>query len=278
MKRPASKGGRPPPPKRPKLVHVQLGANQSETHHIVPEEKEDLPEEGKFEFLYSGGDGERGQRSFAGERPQQILRWIATVLFEKLPNAVEMQCYWHVRTGRLWISSNKWSVNKKIVAAVAKLILEQRAFRKTRYSEGRVRRHAVKLLSRTKYRAQQDIYDELMRGRVQVPLFRYPASTSEAQIDLHAERRIQMSIGEPLDPNWLGGVRRPCLICARALNLTGARSGPLWNSVPSLLGYDIDEALDHAAANGTITYVTRDRYTGLFDTGHGSDSDSGDDR
>ena len=268
----------------PDFVHIRYGANQSETHHIVPADKEDVPDKDKLEFLYEGTSGERKLRSFSNETPRQLLRWIATALSKKVQKAVEIQCYWDVQNQNLWISTNKWSKNKKLAEAVNKLRAERAHFQKGNYAAGRVRRHVVKLLGRQAGRQQQQgtdrqqvaIYNAFMTGTVHVPLARYPAFPAK-QIDLHAERRISIAVGHALDSNYLGGIMRPCLICSRALNLRGARSGPLWNSVPSLHGYDFDEAIDHAIANGVITHVSRDRYTDSLDINHDTDSDSGED-
>jgi hypothetical protein len=266
----------PPVEKKRKLIHIKLGANQSETHHVVSDSKSKVPEKKKFEFLYNDSFGERKQRSFAQERPRQILRWIATVIFAKLPTSVEIQCYWDADNNVIWISSNKWSQNKKIGETVKQIVKEKKSFDKLKYDPGRTRRHAVKLLERVKYDEQQAIYDALEGGKIIVPLQRYPESGK--LIDLHAERRIRLEFGKDLDPNYLAGVKRPCLVCADALKiLNRSKPGPVWNSGPGLVGYTLLDVLDHAVANDVITHVTRDRFTKLLDTGHDTDSESGED-
>lgn len=261
-----------------KLVHVKLGANQSETHHIVPADRAALPDRGKFEHLYAGGEGERRKRSFSGERPRQILRWIATVLFAHFPEGVEIQCYWDAANSVLLISSNKVSVNKKIKAALANGIGQFEATQRAgQYEEGRTSRHARKLLVRAKHDGQADIYDALKNNRVLVP--EEKLTLNGKPVDVHAERRIQRALGKPLDPACLAGVKRPCLVCASALGIISrSHPGPSWNSTPALFGYDLEDVLNHAVANGVITHVTRDRFTGSLDTGHGTDSESDDDK
>jgi hypothetical protein len=248
----------------PKFARVQYGANQSETHHVVPASRAGKPVGPKLEHLYKGGSGERTARSFAGERPRQILRWIATVLFARFPGAVEIQCYWDTATETLWISSNKNSENKKIAAALAKG-LEQLG---GEFAAGRETRHAKKLLVRKNHDGQEEIFAALAKGAAKVP-------SEQFEVDFHAERRIQYTLGKQLDPSFLAGVKRPCLVCAIALKITAqSRPGPSWNSAPALAGYTLDQVLDHAVANGIVTHVTRDRVTGKLDTGHDTDSES----
>lgn len=248
----------------PKFARVQYGANQSETHHVVPVARAGKAVGPKLEYLYKGGPGERTVRSFAGDRPRQILRWIATVLFARFPGAVEIQCYWDTATETLWISSNKNSENEKIAAALANG-LDQLA---GGFAPGREVRHAKKLLVRKKYDEQEEIFAALKGGKAKVPPEKF-------DVDFHAERRIQHTLGKQLDPSFLAGVKRPCLVCAIALKIVAqSRPGPSWNSAPALAGYTLDKVLDHAVANGIITHVTRDRVTDKLDTGHDTDSGS----
>lgn len=265
----------PLPASKPALAHVKLGANQSETHHIVPVAKATLPSRGKFEHLYKDAAGERGARSFAGDRTRQILRWIATVLFTHFPNAVEIQCYWDKDNGRLWISSNKRLENARICEALSQGIGQfEAALMANAYPAGRQHRHAMKLLGRKKYDEQTAIYEALKAKKVLVPSEKLTQGDGK-EVDVHAERRIRRAFGKDLDPTCLAGVKRPCLVCARALGITTrSHPGPSWNSTPALYGYTLQDVLDHAIANGVITHVTRDRYTGLLDTGHDTDSGS----
>jgi hypothetical protein len=248
----------------PKFARIQYGANQSETHHVVPASRAGKPVGPKLEHLYKGGSGERTARSFAGERPRQILRWIATVLFARFPGAVEVQCYWDTATETLWVSSNRNSENKKIAAALAKGF----ELLGGEFALGREIRHAKKLLVRKKHDGQEEIFSALAKGLARVP-------PEEFEVDFHAERRIQYTLGKQLDPSFLAGVKRPCLVCAIALKITAqSRPGPSWNSAPALSGYTLDQVLNHAVANGIITHVTRDRVTGKLDIGHDTDSGS----
>jgi hypothetical protein len=259
----------------PTLARVKLGANQSETHHIVPTSKLPLPKTKKFAHLYTGTEGLRGMRSFGGERPRQILRWIATALFARFPDAVEIQCYWHAGSATLWISSNKLSVNKKLVEGFKGGVCQAVA---SSYTAGRQFRHAKKLFVRDKHEGQQDIFTAFSAGTVHIPLTDHTDGEKKS-VDVHAERRIQAAIGEDLDPAFLAGVKRPCLVCATALKILGSsRPGPSWNSRPALYGYSLEEVLAHAEANNIMTHVTLDRFTNKLDTGHDTDSDSGDDK
>jgi len=61
------------------------------------------------------------------------------------------------------------------------------------------------------------------------------------------------------------------MVCAYALEIAGARPGPLWTAAS---GLSIEQALDHAAENGVISHVTRDKITAMLTIDHDTDSET----
>ena len=229
------------------FVAVQYGGGQSETHHIIPRTWTESTEGAKINKMYQGSEQISHPRSYAPERPKQLLRWLATLVFAKYSEGVEIQCYYDTDSKTLYVSSNKNSVNKKIREHYGKEWVKKLGEEKG--STDRQIRHGKKLLVRDKRDGQGVVWTALENGNVVVP-------DTDHKVDYHAERRIQEKVGKALDPEYLGGVKRPCLVCARALNLVNARRGPAWNSAPGLFGYTLGEVLEHALENQTITYVT----------------------
>src|SRR4029079_1134464 len=70
---------------------------------------------GQLEDLYrQNQDLVQMPRSYAKDRPRQLLRWISTVLKEKYPSGREIQAYFDVETQTVYISSNRIDVNTQI--------------------------------------------------------------------------------------------------------------------------------------------------------------------
>ena len=254
-----------------KYAQVDFGsrdANQGAKIHIVPETWADTGVEGgKLASMYREAPAQvRVARSYGVERPKQILRWLATVVFQKF-GGVEIQCYWEASLGLILISSNTDAVNKQIRQAVENKTLITTISKASSGEHDRITRHRKKLLVRGVHEAQTSIKAALDNYKIDVP-------AAEYECDLHAERRIRLKLGKALDPNCLGGVKRPCLVCAYALQLAGARPGPLWTTKSALGGLSIDTVLEHARVNGVITYVTYDKLRKKLTINYDTDSDS----
>ncbi|WP_154667399.1 hypothetical protein [Niveispirillum irakense] len=252
---------------------VSYGANQSLTVHIVNSDWKKSKEKNKIDKMYPTGSSQLSvARSYAGERPRQILRWLSTAVFKIFPNSVEIQCYFDISSGKIYISSNVTSINKKISSCSSGLfkIIGEIHGSLSEEDAGRTSRHFRKLLIRGVYKEQTDIMDALKNGDIVVPL-------DDHSVDLHAERRIAAMLkeqGKVLDPQFLAGVKRPCMACFYALNLINSRPGPLWPSKPGSFGYDPEKLMKHAYENGVISYAALDRFNRTVVLDHDSDSES----
>ncbi len=221
-----------------------------------------------YRSMYGGTDRIRRERSFVKERKKQILRWLATFLLNKY-KGTEIQCYYVAGEGAVAsviISSNKDKVNKTMASAIAHRTL----LKPFKGGSKRVRRHTTKLLDRKAYPDQKDTKTAILNYEMTVPAAPVPAYT----VDLHAERRIRDHVGEQLDPSSLGGVKRPCLVCACALGLDESRAGPMWPSKAGRGGWTQTEVEKHAEQHGLLTHMTEDKYSGKLTTGHDTDSES----
>jgi len=257
---------------------VEYGAGQSKTWHLVPKgwAERGKKSDPKIDKMYDSTDQVSEQRSYAGDREVQALRWLSTVVFANADFAKgeEIQAYYDKATDQVILSSNKNAVNNKL----KEYLKTPDAIKKLRDAMGgteRERRHYDKLVGREEARAeQQAIVDAILKGQ-----FVVPDNLPKDQGDLHAERRIERHLGgRPLDDTdqgYLGGVKRPCAACTFALNLVGkARSGPLWPSRSALGGLTIDQIHQLFLDQGQLTYVTAPRTGGRPTTGYNTDSDS----
>lgn len=203
-----------------------------------------------------------------------MLGWIATAVLTRF-GGVEIQCYYRKATGYLYISSNRTAVNKKIKAAVTTgslfNLLKSNKKKKYESTRGARYRHHTRLFDREWYYTKQEpIWDAFEDHKIIVPTTHY------RDFDLHAERRIAKAVGKKLNSAYLGGVKRPCLACNRALRLVNSRPGPLWTTSSGLGGLELERVLKHARDNGIITYVTYSRTLGKLTVDHDSDSSSSD--
>ncbi len=258
------------------VAHGAVTSKQGARMYRVPQDNIDALDPKKkgtkLEQMFDGTDQVSDKTSFEGKREKQILRWLATVLFGKYSTGVEIQCYFDGTD--IWVSSNTNDVNSAISGYLpqggdvfAKLGLAKSGGK----AKSRGERHAKKLgasADAARYPEQAAIVTALKAGRIKVPPTAY-------DFDLHAERRIGLAVGS-LNAARLGGVKRPCMVCAYALGLDTdkTRSGPLWTSAAARGGKTIDEVLQHAEENGIKTFITRDRLTKKLTTDHDTDSES----
>jgi len=245
---------------------VKYGGGQSETWHFVPKAWKDKVDGTKLQRMYAGG-APRAPRSYGSEREKQALRWLSTVLFAKFPDAVEIQAYYDRSTETIYVSSNKNAVNKELLKFLTNF--DENKLPKAR--DERQTRHQAKLLAGLKAPKpdQKPIFDAIKAKKFKVP-------ATDETVDLHAERRIEKELaGRAMDDTtrgWLGGVKRPCAVCAVALQLASSNPGPRWTSGAAMHGYTKEEIEKWFADHKLKTHTTQTK--GAPTTGHDTDSDS----
>ena len=189
-------------------------------------------------------------RSYADDRPRQLLRWLSTVVREQLPQAREVQSYFDAETKTIYVSTNTGDENAKLRGVLEETglrgLMEQRNRATT---GGRKARHWRKLkaivempaaagnpLSKVASGNDQRHVHEITKA-LQENQFRIPAQTFETKggtsVELHAERRIKRALEadgrQPIDLDLLAGVRRACGFCAADLGFPDERRrGPFW--------------------------------------------------
>ncbi len=164
----------------------------------------------------------RAPRSYAGERSRQVLRWLSSLILQRFPRGIEIQCYFDQHSGTILVSSNLDAVNREIEAFFG----DRRGMRflglagltvHARDSDGtseRVRRHLGKMRNIRHYAEASEVYAALAENR-----FVVMPSLGKKLDNMHAERRIAAVVGVGFRKEMLGGVKRPCMICQLALRL-----------------------------------------------------------
>ena len=228
-----------------------------------------------------------GPRPFAADPQRQPLRWLATVLKERFPRGIEVQCHFDAASRTLVVASNVADTN----AAIQKFLSSgelQRLLAEppvpTAADAPRAGRHLAKLQGRLDPAsdphptpASDEILAAIAEGRFHVPRRRYVEDGKA--IDMHAERRIvdyvRDELGVPgLDRQQLAGTMRPCGTCADELGAgPGEHRGPFWMSGAGRAGRDDDADIDRNAHEGVGTSITRTR-GGRLTFGQDTDSDS----
>jgi hypothetical protein len=237
------------------------------------------------QIFYADPLAVRGPRSYAGERPRQALRWLATVLMQQFPLGVEFQCYFHRGTRQIVVSSNVDQVNKDLrdfLASGGMEALLAGGGQDAAASATRAERHQARLshamgdLGNTREDELEEILAAIAERRFQVPARSH--GRSQRTVDLHAERRVKdfVEMLEPaFDAQRLAGTRRPCGTCADVVGLPdeGTR-GPFWHSRNAQAGTDTASIIERNIAAGIRTSITETRAGKLtFDTNTDSDSD-----
>ena len=208
----------------------------------------------------------RRPRPYTYDRSKQALRWLSTVVKQQFPGALEIQCYWDAPHRRVWVSSNRKRQNEDIRAflsegSLTEVLLDPPEER----PGGRAARHVAKLRRALLEKPAQGVSPDVQRlfaamrqGRFKVPVESF--YEDGAQVDLHAERRIQIALeqaGMKLDPRSLGGVMRPCAVCAKVLGLPdSAHRGPAWLSRSAAAYVDVREVIDENVRKGIGSYAT----------------------
>lgn len=220
-------------------------------------------------------------RSYEPDRQRQPLRWLSTMLRQRFPKSVEVQCYFDASRRSIVVSSNVSTVNESIRRFLASAefaqLLAKPAPRHVD-NQDRLARHEAKLLARMDPasdphfgEASDAVLAAIAERRFQVPSRTY-------SVDLHAERRINDHMvsqsGTRVETEQLAGTMRPCSSCADELEAKPeVHRGPAWLSRAGRMGFDRDENVDRQVQAGIGTSITRSRKDRLtFE--HDTDSDS----
>jgi hypothetical protein len=223
----------------------------------------------RLEVIYANSpDLVVAPRSYRAERPKQALRWLSTLIKKEFKDAVEVQAYWDARRGKVWVSSNNSSVNRKIEAFLkeGKLVATLQAQEEDPHAtrEGRHASKLRKMLSDESARPPEA--KALLEAMCDSKNFKVPTDPSNRRpgVQTHAERRIKRAFeeeyGEDLNRKLVAGTRRPCAICAKDLALPDtAHRGPFWMSRAGAEGYAIGPAVkeDLDASIGSFVTLTR---------------------
>jgi hypothetical protein len=236
------------------------------------------------QIFYADPLAVRGPRSYAGERPRQALRWLATVLMQQFPLGVEFQCYFHRGMRQIVVSSNVDQVNNDLRdfwpaagwspcwPGMGRMPRRRRrapsATRRGCPSHGRFRQ-----CERSRTRGHPGRHRGTAFPGARAPMAG-PSDRGPA-----CGRRVKEFV-EMLDPNFdaqrLAGTRRPCGTCAEVVGLPdeGTR-GPFWHSQNAQAGTDTKSIIARNVAAGIRTSITETRAGRLtFDTNTDSDSEN----
>ncbi|WP_439894206.1 hypothetical protein ACS7SF_21795 (plasmid) [Ralstonia sp. 25C] len=220
-------------------------------------------------------------RNYEPDRQRQPLRWLSSMLRQRFPKSVEVQCYFDATRRSVVVSSNVSTVNEEIRSFLASAEFE-RLLAKPAPSridnQDRLARHQAKLLRRMDPAsdphvgsASDAVLAAIAERRFEVPTRTYP-------VDLHAERRINDHMvskhSTRVETEQLAGTMRPCSSCADELEAKPeVHRGPAWLSRAGRMGFDHDENVDRQMQAGIGTSITRSRKNRLtFE--HDTDSDS----
>ena len=220
-------------------------------------------------------------RSYEPDRQRQPLRWLSTMLRQRFPKSVEVQCYFDASRRSIVVSSNVSTVNESIRRFLASAEFERLLAKPAPPhvdNQDRLARHEAKLLRRMDPasdphvgEASDAVLAAIAERRFQVPSRTYP-------VDLHAERRINDHMvsesSTRVETEQLAGTMRPCSSCADDLEAKPeVHRGPAWLSRAGRMGFDRDENVDRQVQAGIGTSITRSRKERLtFE--HDTDSDS----
>jgi hypothetical protein len=228
-------------------------------------------------------------RSYATDRQRQPLRWLSTVLKQRFPQGLEVQCHFEPRDRVIVVSSNSAQVNADLQdflkdGGLHALLREQPPSAAASQQQTREERHLAKLATRMNRHADPHrqpesdaVFQAIAEGRFRVPLRQYGAGGPMEF--LHAERRIKDYLHEelhaPLQLEQLAGTMRPCGTCAEELGAgPDQHRGPFWMSKASRPGVKGHEDIDRHVSEGLGTSVTMSRRDGRLTFGHDTDSDS----
>jgi hypothetical protein len=226
-------------------------------------------------------------RSYEHDRQRQPLRWLSTMLKERFPRAMEVQCYYDRNLRAIVIAGNTSDANTHIQNFVAsgdmeRMLAEEPPENLPPDAE-RTERHRAKLLGRMNPVADphetensSEIFAAMAEGRFIVPQRNY--RDTGTSVNVHAERRIFDFLRDEhqaaMDHTQLAGTMRPCGTCAGEIcSDPEAHRGPFWMSKAARAGLDGEADIDQQASSGIGTSITRAR-DGRLTFQHDTDSDS----
>lgn len=268
----------------------------------------------KMKRLYGGSDGIRKSRVYGpDEEIKRYLRHLASALKIKFGIENEIQCYYDDNV--VYVAANIQADENKLLEIEGKKVLEydavlqkySRIFNKVNSKSDRDK-FGTRLLRRMipkkggkafARKSQWSIPNK--RAYASVKRLRHNISCPEllknatfkvitsSDINngipgLHAERKILYYLRSLkgnenmfLNPLRLGGIRRPCFICAALCfsSMDQVRPGPVWVSAAASTPKDISEMfliLDAIRNKKNITYITLDRNNNLT-TDHDTESE-----
>ncbi len=274
---------------------TSYGAEPSHTYHrsgkndtAGSHEHRDSKQIPKIDRMYEGSLGKRGRRKYkTDEEIKRYLRHCAAALKLSYKLGSEIQCYYDNEDNVVYIAANDPNDENKLSEIDGDQISKCLAFLQhslKEINESIADDDSFPIWSGSKAK----LFDAFLSNKKDKPLLRRlmhalmcPSALSGAKIHaiksrevnvkihgLHAERKILYYLrsqkndeGFFLDPLRLGGIRRPCFICAALCfeNMSQVRPGPCWVSEAGSKPKDTKEMfliLDAIRNNDNITYIT----------------------
>lgn len=234
----------------------------------------------------------RPPRSYEGDRERQALRWLSTVLLRAYPGGREVQSSYDPEGGKIWISSNSRGTNRAIRMMLGKgglqgKLQEQvqpqaqtlKSYPKDRWARHALRLHRVLNDQSARHPDMEPVLKAMAENKFRVPSEKFHVGDVARQLDLHAERRIQLAFesetGTTMDPAKVVGTKRACGTCAEVLRFPDTeRRGPFWRSSAARAFVDMTSVVDACLEKGIPTYVSRGRDEKLNLYVSDSDSDT----
>ncbi len=264
-----------------------FGANQSLNYHrpgnntaaVFPKSR-DRRKSSKLSGKYKGSSGLRERRRYTKrEEIKRYLRHLAAEIALVYGIESEIQCYFDDEEQTVYIAVNTPNDEKKLSGIKGKTF--SICFDDVRYP-------LRKTNDRFSFRGKAGSYDSRLSDRKSKLYLRRlrhnlpcPVALRKAKFKLikgsevnaaipgsHTERKILYHLRSQkkdenffLDPLRLGGIRRPCFICAALCfeNMSQVRPGPCWVSGAASTPKNIKEMfliLDAIRNNENITYVS----------------------
>lgn len=177
---------------------------------------------------------------------KRFMRWIASYLSAKYNIGSEVQCYYDIRTRRILVAANKDSdistLASQISTRLLRLFLLEVAFEPFPIGSGKTVKELTKRQIRHGKKLSRLSDMAMISKGIDLSKVRLCVVPRISDVDsLHAEQRILHYLrGEAedeslmLQPQLLGGIKRPCFVCAHACFAPGDRAnvhpGLLWDT------------------------------------------------
>ena len=229
----------------------------------------------KLAAIYKNSSAVRERRVYGdSEQIKRYLRHCAAKLAERYQISGEIQCYYNYSDNIVYIATNMESEEKALKEIDQSKVWDHE--RHQAYIQSRTLRASLqsepyrKGLSKRKTAS----IERKMKHSISCPdamknaRFRVVESRNAEIPGLHAERKILYALrrikGENyfLNPLCLGGIRRPCFVCAALCfeSVDQVRPGPVWISLAASTPRNIEEAariIKAIIAPRYLTYVSR---------------------